>query len=198
MQSEANKISREELERLFPAGLPMAVAKLLFPEKSEQMTIDEIRYLVRSAALSAAPSVTVKDASSPDLLLYNLLMEAINEGVAKVNDPDWTTKDFGKSPYYQAIHAALSAQVQDVADEDLRKACEAFAEASAIYPDGEARTPITDWFDLDAQDAVDFGVLKEPSWHGHSDIRGMQQEQYIAAVVKEPMRAALLALQEKR
>lgn len=63
--------------------------------------------------VKTAPAVAVKDACAPDLLLYNLLMEAINEGVAKATDPDWTTKDFGKSPYYQAIHAALSAQVQD-------------------------------------------------------------------------------------
>lgn len=80
-----------------------------------------------------------------------------------------------------------------VTDEILANACKAFSEASSVYPDGEAKTQVTDWFDLDAQDAVDFGVLKEPKWDGYSDIRGMQHEWYVAAVVREPMRAALNA-----
>lgn len=76
-------------------------------------------------------------------------------------------------------------------EEMLERACIAFSEASAVYPDGEVKMQITDWFDLDAQDAVDFGALKEPRWDGYSDIRGMQHEWYVAAVIKEPMRAAL-------
>lgn len=81
-----------------------------------------------------------------------------------------------------------------VTDEMVASACKAFSEGWSIYPDGEAKTQVTDWFDLDAQDAVDFGVLKEPKWDGYSDIRGMQHEWYVAAVVKEPMRAALTAV----
>lgn len=81
--------------------------------------------------------------------------------------------------------------MSEIPEDMLKAACRAFSEARAVYPDGEAETPITDWFDFDAQDAVDFGVLTEPKWHGHSDIGNMQQEQYIAAVIKEPMRAAL-------
>jgi len=81
----------------------------------------------------------------------------------------------------------------NVTDEMVEEACRAFSEGYAVYPDGEAETRITDWFDLDAQDAVDFGVLKEPKWDGYSDIRGMQHEWYIAAVVRHAMRTALTA-----
>lgn len=75
----------------------------------------------------------------------------------------------------------------------LDVACKAFSESEAVYPDGSAATQITDWFRLDAQDAVDFGVLKEPKWGASSDVRGMQHEWYVASVIKEPMRAALSA-----
>lgn len=81
-----------------------------------------------------------------------------------------------------------------VSDEMVEAACKAFSEAYAVYPDGEVRASITDWFDLDAEDAVDFGVLKEPKWEGYSDIRGMQHEWYVAAVIREPMRAALKSI----
>ena len=78
---------------------------------------DFVRNVRPVYAAPPAPPVAVKalDAASPDLLLYNLITEAVNEGVAKATDPDWTSKDFVNSPSYQAIHSALSAQVQDVA-----------------------------------------------------------------------------------
>ncbi|MEJ8308545.1 hypothetical protein [Agrobacterium larrymoorei] len=81
--------------------------------------------------------------------------------------------------------------MSEIVEATLKAACKAFSEARAVYPDGEAETPITDWFDLDPKDAVDFGVLTEPKWNGHSDIGNMQQEAYVAAVIREPMRAAL-------
>lgn len=80
-----------------------------------------------------------------------------------------------------------------VTEEMIEKAAEAFSKATAWYPDNDVYGAVTEWFRLDSQDAVDFGVLKEPKWDGISDIRGMQHEWYVAAVVKEPMRAALTA-----
>lgn len=71
-----------------------------------------------------APSVAVKalDTCAVDLLLYNLLREAIQEGMDKATNPDWVTKDFTHSGPYVALRSALSAlsaQVQDVAGFDL-------------------------------------------------------------------------------
>lgn len=80
-----------------------------------------------------------------------------------------------------------------ITEDRLFAACKAFSESDAVYPDGSAATQITDWFRLDAQDAVDFCVLAEPKWDGVSDIRGTQHEWYVASVIKEPMRAALTA-----
>lgn len=82
---------------------------------------------------------------------------------------------------------------EGVTDDMLAVACKVFSESSVVYPDRSVKVPISDWFDLDAQDAADFGVLKEPKWHVYSDIRGMEHEWYVAAVVKDPIRAALEA-----
>ncbi|SOD00249.1 hypothetical protein SAMN05216358_5353 [Rhizobium sp. AN5] len=75
-----------------------------------------------NAALSAAepqpvPSVAVKalDTCAVDLLLYNLLGEAIQEGMHKATNPDWVTKDFTQTVTYIALRSTISAQVQDVA-----------------------------------------------------------------------------------
>lgn len=86
-------------------------------------------------------------------------------------------------------------ELEPVADAMLKKACDAFAETYVTYPDGCASTPITDWFDLDAQDAVDFGVLKSPKWSYHSDIRSDEYRDYVAAVIRNPMQAALSSAQ---
>jgi len=83
-----------------------------------------------------------------------------------------------------------------VTEELVKRAAHAFSCARTTYPDGSAETPITDWFKMDAQDAVDFGVLKQPKWDGHSDIRASEQEDYLAAVVTQPMYAALTAALE--
>lgn len=80
-----------------------------------------------------------------------------------------------------------------ITDAMVDAACKAFSESSCVYPDGDVKTPVTDWFNLDAEDAVEFGVIRHPKWDGYSDIRGMQHEWYVAAVVKEPMKAALFA-----
>lgn len=74
---------------------------------------------------------------------------------------------------------------------------EAVAASYVIYPDGFVSAPLNDWIDLDAVDAVDFGVLKEPHWHYHSDIRGEQYEAYIAKILKNPMKAALVVLKKR-
>ena len=61
------------------------------------------------------------------------------------------------------------------------------------YPDGEPTAHLSDWFDLDAQDAMEFGAIAEPKWHSYSDIRVEQYEAYIAAVLKAPFTAAITA-----
>jgi NTP pyrophosphatase (non-canonical NTP hydrolase) len=61
------------------------------------------------------------------------------------------------------------------------------------YPDGEPTAHLSDWFDLDAKDAMEFGALAEPKWHSYSDIRVEQYEAYIAAVLKAPFTAAITA-----
>lgn len=82
-----------------------------------QISIFNARTALEAALSAAEPPVAVKalDAVSSDLLLYNLVTEAVNEGFSKATDPDWTSKDFTKSASYQAIRSALTAQVQDVA-----------------------------------------------------------------------------------
>lgn len=91
-----------------------------------------------------APSLAVKalDKCAVDLLLYNLLKEAIQEGMDKATNPDWVTKDFTQSEAYVAIRSAVSAQVQDVAipegwqlvpKEPTREMCEAAPSLPAIH-----------------------------------------------------------------
>ena len=60
------------------------------------------------------------------------------------------------------------------------------------YPDGMA-DQLLYCFKLDEHDAVDFGILKTPHWANYSDIAIMQQEAYIAAVLKAPFAAAISA-----
>lgn len=44
------KISQGEIALLFPDGLPVELAKVIFPEMSEPLTTDEIRFLMRAVA----------------------------------------------------------------------------------------------------------------------------------------------------
>lgn len=44
------KLTTDELTALFPEGIPLAVAKLIFPEKSEPMTVDEIRFFLNAVS----------------------------------------------------------------------------------------------------------------------------------------------------
>lgn len=43
----SDKITIEELSKLFPAGIPIVAMKLLFPERSSALTLDELRMLLR-------------------------------------------------------------------------------------------------------------------------------------------------------
>lgn len=47
MQSE-ELITRQELAAIFPDGIPMPVMKMIFPEKSEALTVDDIRYILNA------------------------------------------------------------------------------------------------------------------------------------------------------
>ena len=48
------KITKEEVDGLFPDGTPDVVMKLLFPEHSQALTVDEIREVVHSIAATKA------------------------------------------------------------------------------------------------------------------------------------------------
>lgn len=43
---EPDMITKEELDERFPNGVPMAVMKILFPESSEPLKLDELRFLM--------------------------------------------------------------------------------------------------------------------------------------------------------
>ncbi|RYX78535.1 hypothetical protein EON76_05245 [bacterium] len=44
------KFTVDELYSLFPDGLPTVIYKLIFPEKSDKLTIGEIRQIARAIA----------------------------------------------------------------------------------------------------------------------------------------------------
>lgn len=46
------KFTVDELYSLFPDGLPTVIYKLIFPEKSDKLTIGEIRQIARAIAKS--------------------------------------------------------------------------------------------------------------------------------------------------
>ena len=46
------KFTVEELYSLFPDGLPIVIYKLIFPEKSDKLTIGEIRQIARAISKS--------------------------------------------------------------------------------------------------------------------------------------------------
>lgn len=55
MQSEA-RITQQELATIFPDGVPMPVMKMIFPEKSEKMTVGDIRFILNAMRPEAALS----------------------------------------------------------------------------------------------------------------------------------------------
>lgn len=80
----------------------------------------------------------------------------------------------------------------------VEECCSAMSEATVSYPGSpNIKATLIDWFDLNAADAQDFGVISEPNWHGYSDIRGMQMEGYVARVLREPFIAALSVLRRR-
>lgn len=81
------------------------------------------------------------------------------------------------NPHEKAVEAAMNTLVR----------------TDGAYPGGEPTAHLSDWFDLDAQDAMEFGAIAEPKWHSYSDIRVEQYEAYIAAVLKAPFTAAVKA-----
>lgn len=125
-------------------------------------------------------------------------LQAALERIAAIKYPDIDTHyalkatiDYARDQARIGLEESASTTPSGEVEGLVERAAEAFAAASVVYPGGQTKTPIWDWFDLDAQDAVDFGVLQEPKWHFYSDIRGDQHMAYVAAVVREPIRAAL-------
>ena len=79
---------------------------------------------------------------------------------------------------------------------EMLDALSEMAQSRVNYPlkDGETKyvtAPLIDWFDLDAQDAMDFGVLSEPKFDGYSDIAIMQMEWYVEKILEGPFLKAL-------
>ena len=83
-----------------------------------------------------------------------------------------------------------------VSNEIYHKCLEAMARSYVFYPDGTTYAPLVDWVEIDAQDAVDFGVLEEPKWHWYSDIAGMEMEWYTEELLKHPFIMALKVLHD--
>lgn len=106
----------------------------------------------------------------------------------------------GAGALAEAIFSALSPTPEapgtgGAPDEaTIDKCLEAMAQATVTYPAGKVSAPLIDWFQLDAQDAVDFGVLTEPKFDGYSDIAVMQQEWYVEALLRQPFMQALKVL----
>lgn len=52
-----SKIRMEEVDNLFPKGVPLVVMKIMFPERSQPLTKDEVREVIRafSKTLSSQP-----------------------------------------------------------------------------------------------------------------------------------------------
>lgn len=68
------------------------------------------------------------------------------------------------------------------------------------YPDHEkfegkkVSVPLWDWFNIDADDAVTFGVLKEPEFDAYSDIAIMQTEWLLEELLRESFTNAIVSL----
>ena len=83
--------------------------------------------------------------------------------------------------------------------EEMLDALSEISQSTVSYPlkDGETKpvtAPLLDWFQWDAQDAFDFGVLKEPKFDGYSDIAVMQMEWYVEEILEVPFMNALKKL----
>lgn len=86
-----------------------------------------------------------------------------------------------------------------ITKEQFHKALDTMSKSKVYYPLKENEIePISDWlidwFDLNAQDAFDFNVLKEPKWHYYSDIRGMEMQDYVSELLEGPFKNALSEL----
>lgn len=72
------------------------------------------------------------------------------------------------------------------------------SESWIVYPDSflpdgtPIKGPLTEHFYLHEEDAVLFGVLKEPKWDGYSDIRAMQHEWFVAELLRKPIEDSLM------
>lgn len=81
-----------------------------------------------------------------------------------------------------------------ISKKEFLKALSKMAQSKVTYPDGKVSAFLVDWFDMDAQDAMDFRVLEEPKFHYYSDIRAMQMEWYVEEILKSPFLNALKEL----
>lgn len=72
-----SKITHDELTAMFPHGMPMALMKVLFPEKSEHLTTEEAREVC--AAFS-------RQQPHRDPIGYRSIMELMHRGMKEVRE----------------------------------------------------------------------------------------------------------------
>ena len=119
MQSE-ELITQQELAVIFPNGVPMPVMKMIFPEKSENLTVEDIRYILNAmrpeAALSAAEPVAWVYA--PDLAKGSGGFGKEKGIVVMSLDGEWINVD---TPLYAAPPApSVAVKALQMADETFR------------------------------------------------------------------------------
>lgn len=86
-----------------------------------------------------------------------------------------------------------------ITETQFKNALSAMAQSQVSYPLADGETELVtdfliDWFIIDAQDAVDFGVLKTPHFHSYSDIRIMEKEWFVEEILRDPFRNALKSI----
>lgn len=83
-----SRISQDELKSLFGDELPDHVVKILFPEKSEPLTLDELRVVLR--ALTSPPSPVGAD---DGLVATTSIDELLNRAASKIACDEWFERD---------------------------------------------------------------------------------------------------------
>lgn len=125
------KISQDEIALLFPDGLPVELAKLMFPEMSEPLTTDEIRFLMRA--------VSSQTSNDRQYTIGNMTAERVFKAAGLTNMSDLQA-------VMDAVERALASQGIKPLEWTGKKASSRFA-TYWLSPDGKR---LTMFFDGDA------------------------------------------------
>ncbi|AFH19780.1 hypothetical protein F406_gp035 [Agrobacterium phage 7-7-1] len=95
-----DKISQDEIALLFPDGLPVELMKVMFPEMSEPLTSDELRFLMKFVALDREYTVGPKTfervfnaAGLTNLSDLQAVMDAIERALT-IKPLEWKRGDY--------------------------------------------------------------------------------------------------------